>query len=131
MTLLRPSQTPGISLGEIGKQLGVEVPPDRATVRVTGVELDSKKIVPGDIFVALPGSHQHGASFGVHSERAGAVAILTDKAGTQFLSDVKLPVLVSERPRELLGSLAAEIYGSSDSTRLTFGITGTNITDCP
>jgi len=126
MTLLRPSQTPGISLGEIGKQLGVEVPPDRATVRVTGVELDSKKIVPGDIFVALPGSHQHGASFGVHSERAGAVAILTDKAGTQFLSDVKLPVLVSERPRELLGSLAAEIYGSSDSTRLTFGITGTN-----
>jgi UDP-N-acetylmuramoyl-L-alanyl-D-glutamate--2,6-diaminopimelate ligase len=126
MTSLRPSSIPGITLGQIGEQLHVEVPAQQAGVKVSGVELDSQKIVSGDLFAALSGSHHHGARFANDAVSAGAVAILTDVAGAQQVGDLNVPILICENPREALGTVAAAIYGSTDPSRMTFGITGTN-----
>ena len=43
--------------------------------------------------------------------RDGAVAVLTDPAGAALCADAGVPVLVVERPRDVVGDLAARIYG--------------------
>ena len=45
---------------------------------VTGLNLDSRKIESGDIFVALPGTRCHGMKFGGQAIERGAAAILFD-----------------------------------------------------
>jgi len=49
-------------------------------VAVTGVALDSREVVRGALFAALPGTRVHGAEFIVYALRMGAGAILTDRA---------------------------------------------------
>lgn len=120
---LRPAPSP-IPLGDIASLLHIAVDSDVAAVRVTGISLDSRSVVPGDLFAALPGMHTHGASFLAQAREAGAVAVLTDEEGAAV--DIDLPVLVVPHPRPRIGPIASLIYGEP-STRLTvLAVTGTN-----
>ncbi|MFQ4150432.1 UDP-N-acetylmuramoyl-L-alanyl-D-glutamate--2,6-diaminopimelate ligase [Arthrobacter sp. LAPM80] len=96
-------------------------------VRVIGVSLDSRSICPGDLYVALPGAKAHGAQFARQAVAAGAVAILTDDAGTRLLADdAAVPVLTVADARAATGAVAARVYGTSTGTLELFGVTGTN-----
>jgi UDP-N-acetylmuramoyl-L-alanyl-D-glutamate--2,6-diaminopimelate ligase len=91
----------------------------------TGITSDSRSVVSGDLFVALPGTNSHGASF-VDAVKAGdAVAVLTDEAGAKLIG-AKLPVIVVPNPRRILGDLCSWFYGSPSSSMQLIGITGTN-----
>jgi UDP-N-acetylmuramoyl-L-alanyl-D-glutamate--2,6-diaminopimelate ligase len=96
------------------------------SVRVSGVTHDSRQVRPGDLYVALPGSNAHGASFAPAAGGAGAVAVLTDPLGTQRASLAGLPVLVVRDPRAVLGAVAADVYGHPARDLLMLGVTGTN-----
>ena len=50
-------------------------------VAVSDLVLDSRKIGPGALFAALPGTRQHGADFIATALQMGAGAILTDRDG--------------------------------------------------
>ncbi|HBY23067.1 MAG TPA: UDP-N-acetylmuramoyl-L-alanyl-D-glutamate--2,6-diaminopimelate ligase, partial [Propionibacteriaceae bacterium] len=52
---LRPERVPGVPLSRLA--------PGSPEVPVTGVTLDSRTVLPGDLYVALPGAHVHGAQF--------------------------------------------------------------------
>ena len=65
----------------MGDVLGTNV-----TVAVSGVTLDSRRVVPGDLYVGLPGQATHGARFAAAAVAAGAVAILTDAEGARIAS---------------------------------------------
>ena len=93
---------------------------------VHGVTLDSRLVVPGDLYVGLPGRHQHGATFAPGAAGAGAVAVLTDHAGREVAVGSGLPVLVSEDPRTAMAGVAAEVYGRPAEHLTMYGITGTN-----
>ena len=41
-------------------------------------------VAPGDLYAALPGARSHGADHADRAVEAGAVAVLTDAAGTQL-----------------------------------------------
>ena len=62
----------------------------------------------------------------------GAVAVLTDDAGARswpLSSDIPVPVLVADEPRNVVGRLSALIYQSRPDgagTPALFGVTGTN-----
>ncbi|WP_043650013.1 UDP-N-acetylmuramoyl-L-alanyl-D-glutamate--2,6-diaminopimelate ligase [Nocardia thailandica] len=99
---------------------------DPATVSVTGIEQRSNAVRPGDLFAALPGAHAHGARFAADAVARGAVAVFTDPAGAAEFGDLGVPVLVSERPRAVLGELSAEIYGHPSDRLRIVGITGTS-----
>ena len=117
------------SLTEIADRLGRAAPPGGAgDVRVTGVSLSSRSVRPGDLYVALPGSRAHGASYTAQALAAGAVAVLTDPAGGALVPAAPggVPVLVVDRPRAVLGGLAAWLYGDPGTHLATFGVTGTN-----
>ncbi|WP_168583697.1 UDP-N-acetylmuramoyl-L-alanyl-D-glutamate--2,6-diaminopimelate ligase [Gephyromycinifex aptenodytis] len=125
-THLRPSAVPGITLRGLHATLaGVPLPAGDLEVPITGVTLDSRSVLPGDLYAALPGARAHGASFAASAVQAGAVAVLTDERGRE-LADVQVPVLVVPDPRACLGELAATIYGQPGRKLRTVGITGTN-----
>ncbi len=101
---------------------------DLADVCATGVTLDSRAVEPGDLYAALPGARAHGADFVAAAAAAGAVAVLTDPEGARRTRDagVDLPLLVVERPRAVLGKVAAAILGTDHLGLRMLGITGTN-----
>ncbi len=93
------------------------------SVPVTGISLSSQRIQPGDLYAALPGSRAHGIDYLADALEAGAVALLTDPAGAERARG--RPVLVVDRPREVLGALAARLYGDPASAMRLIGVTGT------
>jgi UDP-N-acetylmuramoyl-L-alanyl-D-glutamate--2,6-diaminopimelate ligase len=92
---------------------------------VTGLTLSSQRVVPGDLYAALPGSRAHGATYAAQAVAAGAVAVVTDEAGVDLCGGLDVPVLVVDDPRSLLGSLAARVYGDPAEHLRIVAVTGT------
>ncbi len=92
---------------------------------VTGLTLSTRRVVPGDLYAAPPGARAHGASFAAQAVEAGAVAVLTDSEGAQLCAGLDVPQLVVERPRRVLGLLAARVYGEPARSMRLVAVTGT------
>ncbi|MGZ5408143.1 MAG: UDP-N-acetylmuramoyl-L-alanyl-D-glutamate--2,6-diaminopimelate ligase [Aeromicrobium sp.] len=124
---VRPRTAPRLDLADIAVHLGL-VPPavgeeaDAAAV-ISGVALNTADVIPGDLYAALPGARVHGATFADVAREAGAVAVLTDPAGSALISG--LPVLVVDNPRAVLADLSSFIYSDPSAAFTTVGITGT------
>ncbi len=93
---------------------------------VTGVTHDSRRVQPGDLYAALPGSQHHGAKFCQDAASAGAVAVLTDPAGRENARQSGLPVFVVSDPRARLGEVASWVYRHPSARLLLIGVTGTS-----
>lgn len=96
---------------------------------VTGIELDSRLVRPGDLFAAMPGHIMHGAAFGSQAVARGAIAVLTDDEGLKLLTDEVrslVPVIEVASPRSFLGSISAAVYGHPADAVTLVGVTGTN-----
>jgi len=97
--------------------------------RITGLSVDSRKVRPGHLFAALPGSRVHGAEFIQYALRMGAAAVLTDPEGARLSADVlfdapEVAVVVTEDPRAALAYAAALFYGRQPEVMVA--VTGTN-----
>lgn len=127
---IRPEHVPGVPLDEIAALSGAAVVgPAGADPAVTGVTLASGQVRPGDLYVGMPGLHTHGARYAAEARERGAVAVLTDAAGRDLVaaSDARsLPLLVVDQPREVLGAVAARVYGTNVDPLPVLGVTGTN-----
>jgi UDP-N-acetylmuramoyl-L-alanyl-D-glutamate--2,6-diaminopimelate ligase len=96
-----------------------------ADPNVTGVEHDSRRVRPGDLFVALPGERFDGRAFAAAAVAAGAVAVV-GRAPDSAAAAVDVPWIVADDPRALLGPLAARVYGHPERELILAGVTGTN-----
>jgi UDP-N-acetylmuramoyl-L-alanyl-D-glutamate--2,6-diaminopimelate ligase len=83
-------------------------------------------VEPGDLYVALPGAHVHGAAFCADAVAAGAVAVLTDPDGRSRAVASGVPVFVLAEPRARLGEIACWVYGDPSSRLRLIGVTGTS-----
>ena len=124
----RPQHPQATSLSALAGDLGAALVGDAAT-SVTGISLSGQRILPGDLYAALPGSRVHGIEYAAQAVAAGAVAILTDaqgarRAGMSTLT-AGVPMLLTDDPRRLLGRLAADIYGDPAAAMRMIGVTGT------
>src|SRR5437763_1486922 len=125
---LRPSHPAGQVLGRLADQVqavpaGADTLPN---VQVTGVTLRGQNAQPGDLFAALPGTSSHGGRYAADAVGQGAVAVLTDPAGVDAMSDIDVPVLIHPDPRSVLGELAATVYGHPSERLRVIGVTGTS-----
>ena len=124
----RPAIAAPVALAELSALVGGGLTAG-ADVGVTGVTHDSSAVRPGDLFAGLPGVRTHGARFADRAAAAGAVAILTDAAGSEEVkatASPALPAIVVADPRAVLGTLSARVYGDPSASLKVIGITGTN-----
>ncbi|WP_321332941.1 UDP-N-acetylmuramoyl-L-alanyl-D-glutamate--2,6-diaminopimelate ligase [Breoghania sp.] len=92
-----------------------------ASVDITAITADSRKVVPGTLFAALKGVKVDGARFAADAVKAGATAILA--ADDADLPDLGVPVIRSVDPRRALAVLAAKLAGAQPETIVA--VTGT------
>ena len=118
----RPARPPHHSLADVARQLPGAVARGDATV--SGISLNTRDVVAGDLFVAAPGSKTHGVHYAPDALAAGAVAVLTDEEGAARLAP-GTPHVVSSEVRPALGGLSAWLYGHPAEAFTTIGITGT------
>jgi UDP-N-acetylmuramoyl-L-alanyl-D-glutamate--2,6-diaminopimelate ligase len=124
---LRPARPHRTALADVATLIGGSAPDSTgpATV-VTGVTHASGDVRPGDLYAALPGARTHGARFTADAAAAGAVAVLTDRAGAAEVAEAGLPVLVVDDPRAVLGQVADLVYGRPTAHLAVIGVTGTS-----
>jgi UDP-N-acetylmuramoyl-L-alanyl-D-glutamate--2,6-diaminopimelate ligase len=91
-------------------------------ISITGVQFDSRKVVPGDLFVALVGESADGHRFIPSAIAAGALAIVGEQPGLIF----QVPYLQVSNSRRALAYLASAFYNFPASKLRVIGVTGTD-----
>ena len=111
----------GMTLGQL-QEAGVEGQITGSPAqRVTGVQHDSRRVRPGDLFVAISGEFNDGSSFVADALANGAVAVAAE---TRLQEEVSQ--LTVDNARLALSQAAELVYGRPSSELRTVGITGTN-----
>jgi len=96
-------------------------------VVVSRVETDSRRVLPGDLFLACRGEYTDGRDFIAAALEKGAAAVLWDDAdGFQWNPAWQVPNLPVPSLRANAGIVAAHIYGHPSRDMAVVGITGTN-----
>jgi len=121
----RPATAPALALAELAASEAVVRLEGDGSAVVRGVCLDSRAVLPGDLYAAVPGANRHGADFAAAAAAAGAAAVLTDEEGLERVRATGLPVLVAGSVRGAVGPLAALLHGTAAGPAL-IGVTGTN-----
>jgi UDP-N-acetylmuramoyl-L-alanyl-D-glutamate--2,6-diaminopimelate ligase len=92
---------------------------DPEIVRVTG---DSREVIPGSLFCALPGARADGHAFAAEAARRGAVAVIAERP-------VECPparLLLAPSARRAMALCAANFLGHPADAMQLLGVTGTN-----
>ena len=110
------------SLRELSENF-VENISDVPDLKISGVNIDSTKIKPGDLFIAISGSKYDGHDFIPEAIKNGAKAIITN--GRSF-PNLRVPQLKVKNPRKVASIVAASFYQNPSRNLKMIGITGTN-----
>lgn len=110
----------------------VEIWPDTPAAQaqrvVSGLESDSRRIKPGDVFIAQKGLHQDAREFIGEVVARGAAAVLVER-GHKWTEDRLIdgvPVLIVDNLPARLGEIAARFYGDPSRDLTVLAVTGTN-----
>jgi len=89
-------------------------------IDIKNMEFDSRKVVPGTLYIALKGERFDGHDFIPEAVRRGAVAVVTERQ-----TDVTVPQIVVSDTRRTMGVLGRRFYADVENMDM-IGITGTN-----
>ena len=103
---------------------GAEILSQSGNPTVRGLEYDSRKVQPGDVFVAMRGESHDGNRFIDQAITAGAVAIVTDSDQEKPRPEVAWAL--AAHARRVLARLSANFYHRPAERLAITGITGTN-----
>ena len=95
-----------------------------ASVDITGVNIDSRRIQPGHLFVAVRGTQVDGHSFIPKAIAQGAVAVLCEDVPAEpneGITYIKVPSTEAS-----VGPVATMFYGDPSTKLHLVGVTGTN-----
>lgn len=95
-----------------------------ADVKVKNIILDSRKVLPGSLFVALRGTQVDGHQFIETAAGLGAIAILCEELPENVREDVTY--IEVEDSAGAMGLIAAAFYGHPSKRVKLVGVTGTN-----
>jgi UDP-N-acetylmuramoyl-L-alanyl-D-glutamate--2,6-diaminopimelate ligase len=89
---------------------------------VRGIAFDSRSVISGSVFVAIPGEHADGHDFVASAVALGAVAAIVERP----LAALAIPQIVVDRSQAALAVAAAWWYGNPSHELGVVGITGTD-----
>jgi UDP-N-acetylmuramyl-tripeptide synthetase len=108
-----------VLLEALPQQRVVGTPP----AAVSGLTADSRRVAPGDCFVAVPGFKQDARRFVPDAVARGARLVVTEG---EPLADVTVAQVLVPSTRRALPRLADAFYGHPSAALTLVGITGTN-----
>ena len=94
-------------------------------VEITGVEIDSRQVKPGNLFVAVRGTQADGHVFIPKAIAAGAIAVLQMVEIPDETASNVTYVRVADT-EEAVGLAATQFYGNPTEKLRLVGVTGTN-----
>lgn len=98
-------------------------PPGSWPKVLTGVQPDSRRVRPGDLFVAIDGAVGDGHRFVQDAIRRGAAGLVTEHPLSRTLS---IPEVVVPDSRAALARISRALFGCPDEELRIAAITGTN-----
>lgn len=99
----------------------VDAGADIDAVAVTGIEYDSRRVVPGSLFCCIPGGVADGHDFAASAVASGATALLVARP-----LPLAVPQLLADVPRAAMAHLASAFWGHPSRSLRLVGVTGTN-----
>jgi len=101
---------------------------DAMDVELTGIEIDSRQIDPGDLFLAYKGASHDGRDFvdDVIAKGAKAVLVEADEEWSEITIRNGVPVIPVEKLTARIGKIAARFFDYPAAAFWLIGITGTN-----
>ncbi len=95
-----------------------------ADTEIRGLSADSRKVVAGDLFAALPGIREDGRRYIGQAIGNGAVAVLAETGTTLEAQATPVQLITDDNPRRRLALMAARFHGRQPE--LVAAVTGTN-----
>jgi UDP-N-acetylmuramoyl-L-alanyl-D-glutamate--2,6-diaminopimelate ligase len=94
------------------------------SVRVGGIQFDSRKVKAGDLFVAVKGTHVDGHQFIAKAVEQGAVAVVCEILPENITAGVVFAKI--EQTQFNFGKMASAWYNHPSANLKVAGVTGTN-----
>ncbi len=95
-----------------------------ADTEIRGLSADSRKVVAGDLFAALPGIREDGRRYIGQAIENGAVAVLAETGTTLEAQASPVQLITDDNPRRRLALMAARFYRRQPE--VVAAVTGTN-----
>ncbi|MGC8472462.1 MAG: UDP-N-acetylmuramoyl-L-alanyl-D-glutamate--2,6-diaminopimelate ligase [Acidimicrobiales bacterium] len=111
--------SPGIALSELAAQL--DVGSLRGDALVRSICYDSRKVLDGSLFFALPGTRTDGHDHAAAAVAAGAIALVVERP-----LDLGVAQLVVPSVRAAIGPMSSVFYGRPSEKLAVVAVTGTN-----
>ena len=93
-------------------------------VDVRGINIDSRLVQEGDMFIAVRGTQTDGHQYIAAAEEKGAVAIVCEKTPEKLSPNVAY--ITFPNVQSIAGKLATAFYGNPSQKLKLVGVTGTN-----
>ena len=113
-----------MKLSELLKKVEVLNSLGNTDVDITGVNIDSRRIDKGHLFVAIPGTQTDGHKFIPKAIEQGAVAVLCEHFPNTRVDGITY--IAVESTEDAVGKVATTFYGDPSSKLKLVGVTGTN-----
>ncbi|MFA7552649.1 MAG: UDP-N-acetylmuramoyl-L-alanyl-D-glutamate--2,6-diaminopimelate ligase [Spongiibacteraceae bacterium] len=99
-----------------------------ASIEVSGLELDSRAIMPGDLFLALPGFAVDGRDYIDKAIAAGAAAVLVEKDDNwlEIIERKGIAIIPLVGLAGQVSDIAGKFYNHPSHSLALIGVTGTN-----
>ena len=111
------------TLKNILSGLEFELVSGNLSAEIGQLHFDSRQVKPGDVFIAVGGTHVDGHAFIPAAVENGAAVIIAER------SDVEVgpaTLVKMEHTASAIGFLAANYYGNPSENLKVVGVTGTN-----
>ncbi|WP_078413463.1 UDP-N-acetylmuramoyl-L-alanyl-D-glutamate--2,6-diaminopimelate ligase [Priestia abyssalis] len=90
-------------------------------ISITSIEMDSREVKPGSLFICVEGYTVDGHDFAGMAVEKGAVAVLSQKP-----LSLEVPVIIVKDTKRAMAVLADAFYGQPTHKMHLIGVTGTN-----
>lgn len=114
-----------MKLLQLCEPAGIDCPASAVDTEIEGVAIDSRRVVPGGMFVCIRGLHADGHAYISRAIALGAACILTDRSVAVEVPDTVVQI-TSENTRRAAAYLFDAWYGFPSRRLKLIGVTGTN-----
>lgn len=97
-----------------------------ANTMINGVQIDSRKVKAGDLFLAIPGEIHDGRQFIEQAVACGAAAVVAEPPVAGFVDALAVPLIEVPDLQQESGLIASRFHGLPSANLHMVGVTGTN-----